>query len=108
MTNRFNSHTLRLLNLSNLSQIGSDYTNAVISASGTERIRQVGNGSFSFSAHNSTVYSAVTSNIGQVAYIFMRDEVAGGIVYVAAFVMQKVHLSTDTGGAIITVSGPGS
>ncbi len=105
MAERYGALTLQIKQLSNLANVGSTYTD-IFDASGDQVINGIGDGSFAFSARSATLYAAVISNIGQVAYLYVTDEVAGGAAMdVATFIMEEVSTSTTDQGAMVTVSG---
>jgi hypothetical protein len=107
MATRYGSLTLQLKNLSDLSNIGSTYADTLISASGTEHINKAGKGSFTVSARANTLLTAVTSNMGQVAYVYVTDAVASGAAMdVTSFIIHDIKYTTGMNGSMVTVSGP--
>lgn len=106
MAQRYGALTLQLKQLSDLSNIGSTYTN-IFSASGKQVLSGVGSGSFSYPARDNTLHSAITSNIGQVAYIYQTDAVASGAAMdVCCIIIDGRNITTSPDGATVTVSGP--
>ena len=104
MTTRYGSLTLQLKALANLADIGSAYTDTLVSASGSQELSKVGRGSFTVSIRAYALLTAVSSNIGQVAYVYITDAVASSAAMdVAAFIIKDID--KDTGG-MVTVSGP--
>lgn len=106
MTQRYGAVTLQIKQLSDLSNIGGTYT-IITNPTGKQVISGVGSGSFTF-PRNSALYSAVTTNIGQVAYVYQTDQVASGAAMdIATFIMEKVITTTTPNGMMCTVSGAG-
>jgi hypothetical protein len=107
MATRYGSLTLQIKALSNLADVGSAYTDTLISANGTQELSKVGRGSFTVSGRAYALLTAVTSNIGQVAYVYITDAVASGAAMdVCAFIIQDIDKTTTDNGVMVTVSGP--
>lgn len=105
MAQRYGALTLQLKNLSDLSNIGSTHTN-IFSASGKQVLSGVGSGSFSYSARDNTLHTAVKAADGQVAYIYQTDAVASGAAMdVCCIIIDGRNITTSPDGATVTVSG---
>ena len=107
MATRYGSLTLQIKALSNLADIGSAYTDTLISATGTQGLSKAGSGSFTVSGRAATLADAVRDNIGQVAYVYVTDAVASGAAMdVCAFIIQDIDTEATDNGAMLRVSGP--
>jgi hypothetical protein len=105
MTQRYGALTLQLKNLSDLSNIGSTHTN-IFSATGKQVLSGVGSGSFTYSARDNTLHTAVKAADGQVAYIYQTDAVASGAAMdVCCIIIDSRNITTSPDGATVTVSG---
>lgn len=105
MAQRYGASTLQLKNLSDLSNIGSPHTN-IFSATGKQVLSGVGSGSFSYSARDNTLHTAVKAADGQVAYIYQTDAVASGAAMdVCCIIIDSRNITTSEDGATVTVSG---
>lgn len=105
MATRYGALTLQLKNLSDLSNIGSTFTN-IFSASGKQVLSGVGSGSFTYSARDNSLHTAVKAADGQVAYIYQTDAVASGAAMdVCCIIIDGRNITTSPDGATVTVSG---
>ncbi|MCP5018921.1 MAG: hypothetical protein GY938_27135 [Ketobacter sp.] len=102
MAQRYGALTLQIKQLSNMANIGSSYT-TILNASGVTTLNSIGTGSFSFPRH-ATIYSAIETNLGQVAHVTMSDAV-GGSGYITTFIMETMKSKITTKGVVTTVSG---
>lgn len=105
MATRYGALTLQLKNLSDLSNIGSTFTN-IFSATGKQVLSGIGSGSFSYSARDNSLHTAVKAADGQVAYIYQTDAVASGAAMdVCCIIIDSRNITTSPDGATVTVSG---